>query len=224
MNNDYVYTALIDVLAYRTRLHQDIQNGEERFKDDLEGALSILDSVNNAVFGVQAISDTIILTCNTHDKFPEFLSLINKIFLSFLEKGLFIRGGIAYSKHFQSGKITYSHAIAKAYELEQNMAIYPRIVIDENILDMYKTGNNLPTIFGKNLILKKNGIAYLNILDSTNWLSTYENAKNIFDSSKDYLQKNEQAYIKHAWFENYLFDSHNANNKTARYIPNHDTL
>lgn len=219
MSSEYVYTALIDVLSYRHRLNLDIQNGGEQFKDDLEQSLSAFDSVNTAIFGVQAISDTIILTCNMHDKFPEFLCIVKKVFLSFLERGLFIRGGIAYSKHFQNGRITYSNAVARAYEIESKEAIYPRIVLDKNILEMYETGENLPEIFNKELILKQNGVAYLNIIDSKNWLSIYEASRNIFIRNKDYLEENELAYMKHVWFENYLFKSENARQNSERYIP-----
>jgi hypothetical protein len=131
MSSEFVYTALIDVLSYRNRLNQDVQSGEESFKDDLVQSLSIFDSVNDAIFSVQAISDTIIITCNSHDRFVEFLTLLKKVFISFMERGLFIRGGVAYSKHFHSGRITYSHAIARAYELESKEAIYPRIILDK---------------------------------------------------------------------------------------------
>lgn len=224
MSQDYVYTALIDILSYKHRLNIDIQTGEEKFKDDLEQALSVFDTVNNAIYGVQAISDTIILTCNSHDKFIEFLSLIKKIFISFLERGLFIRGGIAYSKHFQSGRITYSHAVARAYEIESKEAIYPRIVIDKNILEMYKTGNGLPDIFNKNLILKKNGINYLNIIETSNWENIYIHAKNIFINDEKYLIENEQAFIKHAWFETHLFESMEAQKDMGSYIPKNEVL
>ena len=147
----YAYSALIDVLSYRYRLKQDIDSGVFTFKEDLERALSIFDSVNSAIFSVQAISDTIILTCNTHENFPEFLSILKEIFLAFLERGLYVRGGVAYSKHFHSGRLTYSHAVAKAYDIENMISIYPRIVVDDNIIEMYSSSSKLPQIFKKNL-------------------------------------------------------------------------
>lgn len=106
MTPRYSYVALIDVLAYRSRLENDKKMGQFKLKDDLEGALSVFDTVNSEIFSVQAISDTIILSCNDHNDFLEFISLLKGVFLAFLNKGLFIRGGIAYSKHFQTGKLT----------------------------------------------------------------------------------------------------------------------
>lgn len=219
MSSAYVYTALIDVLSYRHRLELDIQCGKETFKDDLERSLAIFDTVNTAIFGVQAISDTIILTCNSHKNFPEFIDILKKVFLAFLERGLFIRGGVAYSKHFQSGRITYSHAITRAYDLESKISIYPRIVIDENIIQMYKSGSDLPEILNKGLILNQNGISFLNILDHSNWNNVYEYSSRIFTRDNISIIKNESAFLKHAWFENYLYGCKFSDKSKDRYIP-----
>lgn len=219
MSSEYVYTALIDVLSYRHRLSLDSQSGQEGFREDLEQSLTVFDSVNAAIFSVQAISDTIIITCNTHDKFIEFLEIIQKVFISFLERGLFIRGGIAYSRHFQSGRITYSHAVARAHELESKESIYPRIVLDKNIIDMYKISNSLPDIFMKNLIVNHNGVYYLNIIESSNWGLIYTSASKIYDNDREHILGQELAFLKHVWFEKHLFESKHADSSAAKYIP-----
>lgn len=218
MSPVHVYTALIDVLSYRYRLEEDQKSGKLDFKDDLEESLNILNSVNNAVFRVQAISDTIIITCSNHENFLEFMDIIKKVFLKFLERGLFIRGGIAYSRHFESGRLTYSHAIARSYELESNQAIYPRIVIDDNIIEMYKTNNQLTNIFNVDLIVQQNGIYFLHIVNNDNWNNIYEYAKRIYDKDKKNIMQNERAFIKHSWFENYLFSFHAEDSTRDRYI------
>src|SRR5690606_29605259 len=163
-------------------------------------------------------SDTIIITCNSHDRFIEFLNLLRKVFISFMNRGLFIRGGVAYSKHFQSGRITYSHAVARAYELESKEAIYPRVVIDRNILDMYTTGKNLPKIFNEGLLVKQNDIVFLNIVDANNWQNVYEMAADIYSKNRSELKGNEVAFQKHSWFEQYLFSSACAPEGAVRYI------
>jgi hypothetical protein len=218
VNIPYIYTALIDVLSYRQKLDQDINSGGFAFKTDLESALSVFDSVNSAVFGVQAISDTIILTCATHENFEEFLGILKSVSIAFLERGLYIRGGVAYSRHFQSGRLTYSHAVAKAYEIENKNAIYPRILLDKNIIDMYKRGGNLPTIFGKNLLAEQNGVSFINILDQTNWPNIFEFAAKMYEKDKSRLLSNESAIAKHNWFENYLFSSPFRDHTRIRYI------
>lgn len=219
MSSEYVYTALIDVLSYRHRLNLDIQRGKEKFKEDLEQSLKTFDSVNTAIFSVQAISDTIIITCNTHDKFIEFLDIIRKVFMSFLERGLFVRGGIAYSKHFQSGRITYSHAVARAHELESKESIYPRIVFDKNIIDMYQSSEYLPNIFDSGLIINHNGVYYLNIIQHNNWEEIYEYASIVYHNDREHILGQELAFLKHVWFEKHLFESKYAKPSAVKYIP-----
>lgn len=218
MSIAYTYTALLDVLSYRFRLERDISSGEYSLKNDLEGALSIFDSVNPEDFGVQAISDTVIISCRTHEHFEEFLIILKKVFISFLSKGLFVRGGVAYSRHYQNGRVTYSHAIAKAYEIESKVAIYPRIMIDQNIVDMYNSGAGLPKIFGKGLLARQNGGCFINILDKDNWSQIYEAANTMYARDQMSLESDEAAFAKHQWFQNYLFSSSYADIEKPKYI------
>ena len=218
MNPVYVYTALIDVLAYRSRLEQDQNDGTLSFMEDLEEALNIFNSVNEAVFGVQAISDTIILTCSDHSNFIQFLNILKDVFASFLSRGLFVRGGVAYSRHFSNKRLTYSHSVALSYKIENRVAIYPRIVIDKNIVEMYRSSNSLPNIFGKNIFIEQNGIVFLNILTNDNWAKIYKNAKSIYFRDMDNITINEGAFLKHKWFENYLFAFAPDGIKETRYI------
>ncbi|MGY6277414.1 hypothetical protein [Methylomonas sp. MgM2] len=214
----YSYVALIDVLAYRSRLESDKKMGQFKLKDDLEGALSVFDVVSPERFGVQAISDTIILSCDNHNDFLEFLILIKRVFLAFLDKGLFIRGGVSYSKHFHSGRLTYSHAVARAYEIENKIAIYPRIVIDSNIIEMYSSSTSLPAILGKDLFVSHNKVNFLHIIDDQNFDSVYVMAKNIYDRDIEDISLDEGAFSKHQWFEDYIFTFAGDNASKQKYI------
>jgi hypothetical protein len=211
MKPSYLYAALLDVLGYRRLLAIDRDAGCLDFQSKLSTALKIFDTVNEAVFHVQAISDTIILTCNEHDHFTEFLELLRNIFIAFLQQGIFVRGGIAYSRHFQSGHLTYSHAVARAYELESSVANYPRIVIDENIIKMYEVGSGLSKIQSSGLICIENGIYFLEVLTKSNWVDIYTFAKNIHETNIDILNLDESAFGKHIRFERYL--------QTSPYAP-----
>ncbi|WP_267221963.1 hypothetical protein [Dyella silvae] len=204
MNPSYAYCALIDVLGYRSRLKGDQESGSFAFKDDLEEALRCFDGVNSAVFGVHAISDTVILTCTTHANFIEFLQVIKSVFLAFLKRGLFVRGGIAYSKHFQNNKLTYSHAIARSYELESSRAIHPRIVIDENIIQMHSGPGSTVQLRKADLVAQQNGVYFLHVLADPQWPAIYMSAKAAYERDKNGLIANEAALGKHVWFEEYL--------------------
>jgi hypothetical protein len=214
----HTYTAVIDVLSYRYRLEKDQKEGTLSFKNDLEKALKIFDEINSTIFRVQAISDTIILTCQEHTNFIEFLNVLKQVFFTFLECGLFVRGGIAYSRHFENGRLTYSHAIARAHELESKAAIYPRILLDNNIVDMYKSSTELPNIFEKEYIVKQNGAYFLHILEEYNWEEIHRLVAKIYSNDKRELYLNEAAFAKHQWFENYLYNFKPSNTVFERYI------
>jgi len=152
----YVYAAVLDVLGYRTRLAQDRESGVPHFKILLQNALRVLDQINEAQCAFQVISDTVFLTWPAQGTLTEFLLINKRLFVAFLEQGLFLRGGITYSQHFKSGPVTYSYAVATAYDLESQRAIYPRIVIDENVVRMFQnpeSGLDLKGLANSNLII-----------------------------------------------------------------------
>lgn len=214
----HLYVAFLDVLAYRERLEQDRQSGNLDLRNDLSAALRVFDSVNDAVFHVQAISDTIIVTCLHHNHFAEFLRLLRQVFLAFMDQCLFVRGAVAYSRHFQSNRLTYSHGIARAYELESQQAVYPRIVVDENIIKMFEVGEGLPDIHCKGLLCKENGVFFLDILTEDNWQYVYSQAANIYKQSLRSSRFSESAFTKHLRFEKYLLTSPHAPSDSVPYI------
>lgn len=218
-NLTYVYAAVLDVLGYRNRLDEDRNKGSLAFKDELQRALYTLTSINEATYNYQAISDTIILTCYRQDGFLEFIENLKKIFIAFLKEGLFIRGGVAYSQHFKSMHITYSHAIALAHEIESRVSIFPRIVIDNNIIYMFESTGEHYNIYESGFVCYSNGIHFLNVIDKDNWEEVHGYAKNLYQRESNQIYGHEHEFLKHAWFENYLFGSPFANKEIDRYIP-----
>ena len=218
MNPSYLYAALLDVLGYRQLLASDRDTGRLDFQGKLSEALRIFDSVNEAIFRVQAISDTIILTCNEHQHFQEFLGLLRSVFVAFLQQGMFVRGGISYSRHFQNGRLTYSHAVTRAYELESTVASYPRIVIDDNIIKMYAVGSGLANLGSRGLICIENGVYFLDVLTSSNWAEVYTYAREIHEASAKALERDESAFGKQVRFERYLLSSPHAPSNPTPFV------
>lgn len=203
----YTFVSLLDVLGYKNKINDDRQNGKEEFKQKLESALSVLNGINETEISYQAISDTIIVSTHPSTPFPDLLRTLARVHRSFLKNGLFIRGGISFAPHFKSGSITYSHALPIAYEIEQKQAIYPRIVIDKNIIEMMKHGEKLEAAMteikdGK-LICRENGIFFLNIVGDSS-AECYSLAKEIYNSEKSFLEGNEHELAKHRWLQNFI--------------------
>ncbi|MDM4766155.1 hypothetical protein [Pelomonas sp. SE-A7] len=203
----YTFVALLDVLGYKNKIASDRENGKEDFKEKLESSLSVLQSINEAEIAYQAISDTIIVSTHPSAPFIDLLRALSKVHRAFLKNGLFIRGGIAFAQHFKSGALTYSHALPVAYEMEQKQAIYPRIVIDKNIIAMMDRGGKLEAeidaIRSERLICKENGVFFLNVANE-NLEECYELAKAIYAAEHLMLDGNEHELAKHRWLQNFL--------------------
>jgi hypothetical protein len=86
----------------------------------------------------QLFSDSIIVS--TKDDHPSsFISLanlINGLRNSFLERGLLVRGAVAFGQHFNKHGICISPALVEAYELENRSAIYPRFVVSTTAAEL----------------------------------------------------------------------------------------
>ncbi len=208
MARTYSLVALLDVLAYRNHIRADRISGTEQFKGKLEAALAVLTSINETELSYQAISDTIIIAANPSTALADFLCTVGAVQRAFLRSGLLIRGGVAFEQHFKSGNLTYSHALAVAYELEQKQAIYPRVVVDKSVIEMLRSGNRFDPkdtkrIQDDRLICVQNGIYFVNFLD--NQISAcYELAKQIFESEQQKLQEREAELAKHRWLQDYI--------------------
>ena len=203
----YTFVSLLDVLGYKNKINDDRQNGKEDFKQKLESALSILNGINETEISYQAISDTIIVSTHPSASFAEFLRTLVRVHRSFLKNGLFIRGGISFAPHFKSGPLTYSHALPIAYEIEQKQAIYPRVVIDKNIIAMMRPGEKLESdmreIQDERLICRENGIFFLNIVGDSSE-ECHSLAKGIYETEKSFLEGNEHELAKHRWLQNLI--------------------
>lgn len=198
---DYSYMAFIDILGYKNYLEIDMLGGTKYFKEKMIAAFRVFDDVNQAKFSHKAISDSIFITCSDLSAGPELLNVLRRVFSAFLEQGLLIRGGVSYGEHFQNQTITYSPVLTKAYILESKVADYPRIMIDNNIADIF---NELAK---KNEILKSGKNWYLNVVTQDNYQLLWNSAKRTYESNLETIMSNDRVRIKHRWLQDYLIEA-----------------
>lgn len=220
--SDYVYFAFIDVLGYKSYLDNDINNNTLNFKDQLQSAFEVFNEVNGAQFPHKSVSDSIFLHSNAEDPI-EFFELLKKIFVSFIQKGILIRGGISYNRHFENHNITYSLALTEAYQLESSAAIFPRILIHQSIIEKLRNqqlagGTHLSAIVNEGLLLQDGKSTQLHVLDDNNWNNVYLGCRNIYQKSCATVDVNNQLRLKHIWLQNYLFTFKPRGCRKPRYI------
>jgi hypothetical protein len=197
---DYSYVAFLDILGYKNLLDHDIKNGTQVFKGKMIEAFRVLDDVNQAKFAHKVISDSIFIGCSDRDAAPELMNVLGKVFVAFLGQGLLIRGGVSYGEHFQNQTITYSPALTKAYLLESSVAEFPRIMVDQNIVDMFPDLNKSFTVLrsGKNW--------YLNIANKENYENVWNFARTTCGANTEEIGGSEKVRIKHRWLQDFLVE------------------
>lgn len=123
------------------------------------------------------------------------------------DKLILARGGITYGEMYSSNNNFWGPAIIDAYQLESEIAIYPRIVIDYKFINAYvdKFNPNLDFIDTDSDFPYLNYIKYLH--NTKNKICKSDIQRNIFDL-QNYMQKkidilNRHVFQKYKWLENY---------------------
>lgn len=203
----YSFVSLLDVIGYKNKIQADRDSNTEDFKKKLTDSLSILTDINEGEISYQAISDTIILSSTDKSSFTTFLLTNAAIHRSFLKNGLFVRGGIAFAHHFKSANLTYSHALPVSYEIEQRQAVYPRIVIDKNIIEMTRSEGKLAAeadgIIKDGLICFQNGVYFVNTIQG-HLEDCYAHGRSMYEEDKSFLSGKEHELAKHRWFQDFM--------------------
>lgn len=65
--------------------------------------------------------------------FMDVLILTSMIQTEFLSKGYLVRGGIAYGAFFADDIMVWGKALISAYNIENKIAVFPRIVLDSSL-------------------------------------------------------------------------------------------
>ncbi len=150
-SNEY-YCAFLDILGYKEKSDNFFAgeyNLQGRFQRAIENSLKIIELVkisnfvNLSKLKIEFFSDSIILTHpvneNKIDALHNILHFSSVLIANLTFEELFVRGGIAKGKHISKTSEYFSFlsskALEKAYLLESKKAIYPRVVIDKDVLE-----------------------------------------------------------------------------------------
>lgn len=88
---------------------------------------------------IKIFSDNIVLYTRINDDlrgcFIHLVYLAGYMQAIFLNEGLLVRGGIAKGDFYGDDIMIWGNALVNAYEIESNIAIYPRIVVQSGIIN-----------------------------------------------------------------------------------------
>lgn len=146
------YIAYFDILGYKSffidendhqKLLQDILNIVRDVKEYMEQMKNYL--IENVKY--RAFSDNFIFYFeeNEQDNFSDFNALSTLAFLmSNIQKkilakyGILVRGAITKGEFYADDSIVFGNGLIRAVEIEAEKAIYPRIIIDNNIFKLHE--------------------------------------------------------------------------------------
>lgn len=120
-------------------------------------------------------SDSISLSMpNFHDDILEaviicvFIHLVRSYYQHMLLNNFYLRGGVSTGFHYEDEDIIFSDSLIKAYTLENKLAMYPRIIIDNELTIRLKTlwtnRKEILSLYGmEKLIIKdQEGLTFIN--------------------------------------------------------------
>jgi hypothetical protein len=154
---------------------------------------------------VTFFSDSVVISYDdTSDNNMNFAFLIEEISkqvikcqIKLFEYGVLIRGGLTFGNIIHTNNKCFGTGLINAYILESKLAIYPRVLIDDEIIQFLKTRHDFEKI-EKSFISKDENNIYF--IDYAKQINNRQEAKNHFagfraffnlPKSKQELSKNE---------------------------------
>jgi hypothetical protein len=169
MNLDFYYLAFIDVLGFSKMVEHDC-NGpgdNQKFFEKLLAINKTITSLQSDGYKIESIQfsdSTIIFTKFDKNKLKPFVEVVRKYQQLLFHEGLLCRGAISHGKHYHENGFIFSQALVDAYRLEQGAAIYPRIIVSNDLIDLLLPGKNVVEELG--LLRSKDGYYFVDYIKS----------------------------------------------------------
>lgn len=225
--------AFIDLLGFQEKVYE--STNDYKTFDDIKKVLIHLyeehknneknKEQENDNFEISVFSDSIVYSSTIEHDFDIHYTIImiEYLLMELIGLGFLARGGISIGPMIHSNGIIFGPAYIDAYMIEENTAIYPRVVFDDNTFKKIKEN-----------LQKNNPISYLEDLKSfsqiicnykneigekfyfLDYLSQNEyeyieeyyallsNAKKIAETGLEKYAKNKRVYDKYVWFQQYI--------------------
>jgi hypothetical protein len=213
MNNDrYEYEeriiAFIDILGFRALINETVKDDitQQDKLNELVGTLALIKSEFKKMhkngelpysFVITYFSDSIVLSLKQHNSLgliPIFETL-KRIQIMLIERKILLRGGVVIGKLIHEENIILGPAMNDAYDLESKSALYPRITIDPDVMEMSARENNLED--GLFAVKDYNSNTCEADFDNTYYIDYFSDVKHYLDGEDEQLYyRNLRALIR----------------------------
>ncbi|WP_162428575.1 hypothetical protein [Pontibacter pudoricolor] len=137
----------LDILGFKRIIEDTELKGEE----DVKKTSFLIETIEEMKEAVRAISkgttknvtqfsDSIVVSFVENDikEIPKLFLDLQRLIAKLLARGILCRGAVSYGKLYHSNGLVFGPALVDAYETESQAALYPRIILDQSVLDVMK--------------------------------------------------------------------------------------
>lgn len=140
------FVAYLDILGASKYM----QDNSEQFLNDLNVIYE--NAMNDVIFtnvlskkdiAIKIFSDNILIAVKTtkqdidrQSKLVKIINLVGNLYCNALRLGYLVRGSITEGKFYRNKTFVYGKALVEAVKLEEKIAIYPRVIIQDNLVSL----------------------------------------------------------------------------------------
>ncbi len=165
---------------------------------------------------VSVFSDSIVLSYPLSLKSSCFYILLDIVHLQLemMNLGILMRGGVTVGKLYHKNNVVYGPAMVEAYDIESKLAIYPRVLVNEEVIKRgLENGNHSPVEELNHLIglLAEDEdhqlfIDYMSqsqeVDEPSSYLEALEKTKTLIENQLTTLKK-PNVLLKYLWLKRY---------------------
>jgi hypothetical protein len=170
---DYRCVAFLDILGFGSLVESDASAPSPAHLPRILECLKLVqDMIDDETLDadIQTFSDSVVIsTAFDPSSFCDILDLVIALQRGFVSRHLCLRGGIAFGRHYDDGRVLYSGGLVSAYRIESQTAKVPRVVVEHNLLDLMKGHPDIQPAhhdrISSALLQDRDGQAFVNYLD-----------------------------------------------------------
>ena len=162
-------------------------------------------------FNLKVFSDNIVIAqkINEESVGDQIIGMLNLVwslqFWALAQFGLFLRGGITIGELYIDKDIVWGKGLIDAYNLENNVAYYPRVLVSKSIIDKYSENKHKTLEIKAFIDTDSDGMWFVDYMSACVHLEILPQASvSIKDTVQEYKDANERIKQKINWTISYF--------------------
>lgn len=230
----------IDLLGFKNTVNDSVSS-EKLFKKVFRAVNSLYKAKNDNYKGplkgkeigveISTFSDSLVISKELCEP-GSFYYLLNMAYfaiIEIIESGFISRGAITVGKLYHDEKVIFGPAINDAYLLESKCAIYPRVIVQKDIVEKMLQNDHFNEMdeerrwYDKILKEDEDGLFFIDFLTPNYQFDDFESYCWLLGQMKKIIQdglnsvNNESVKQKYIWLKTYF-------NKTLEMLPDDEML